>query len=114
MMAGDGGDNPPPDLRFTTHERNNVSVNRNLSADGHLARGDMTRMSKVSFTARARPRDEGERDPVFVERDAASTAPEAPPPVVPAAPAAPPIATVAERAPSLMQRVARLLGGQGS
>jgi hypothetical protein len=112
-MADDGGNEPPPDLRFTKHERNNVSVNRNLSEDGHLARGDKTRMSKVSFTARARPRDEAERDPVFVERDAASAAPPPPAPVPVATPA--PVATpVAATAPTFMQRVARLFGGQGS
>lgn len=107
----DGGDEPgSPDLRFTSHERNNVSVNRNLSEDGHLARGDKTRMSKVSFTARALPRDDGERDPVFVERDR-NSAPPADPPVTAAIepPAAAPAA-----APSFLQRVARLLGGQGS
>jgi hypothetical protein len=109
-MADDGDEPKPPDLRFTSHERNNVSVNRNLSEDGHLARGDKTRMSKVSFTARALPRDEAERDPVFVERDSASAAPIA----APTAPATPVVTPAAARAPTFMQRVARLLGGQGS
>jgi hypothetical protein len=113
-MADDGGNGPPPDLRFSKHERNNVSVNRNLSEDGHLARGDKTRMSKVSFTARARPRDEAERDPVFVERDAASAVPPAPSTAVPVALPAPAVTPVADRAPTFMQRVARLFGGQGS
>ncbi len=113
-MADGSGEDAPPDLRFTNHERNNVSVNRNLSEDGHLARGDKTRMSKVSFTARARPRDDAERDPVFVERDSASAAPPAAPAAAPTAPAAPAVTPVADRAPTFMQRVARLLGGQGS
>jgi hypothetical protein len=106
MRADNGGDESPPDLRFTSHERNNVQVNRNLSTDGHLARGDKTRMSKLSFTVRARPRDDGDRDPVFVERDRSSTSPG------PAAPSA--IEPDPGGTPTLMQRIARFMGGKSS
>jgi hypothetical protein len=89
------------DLRFTSHERNNVSVDRNLGADGHLARGDKTRMSRINFTARARPADPGERDATFVDREAAGEAGPAGKPEV--APPEPP-------APGLLQRLGRLFG----
>ncbi len=91
-----------PDLRHTEHEQRDVRVTRDLSGGGHLARGDRTRMSRLNFSARARPADPGERDRTFAERDAASV--EVPPP--PPEPAAPDPAAD----PSLMQRVGRLFG----
>jgi hypothetical protein len=63
-------------------------------------------MSRLNFSARARPRDDGERDRVFVERDAASVEPAAEAPAPPAPPAAP----AAEDGATLMQRVGKLFG----
>ena len=93
----------PADLRFTSHERNQISVDRNLAADGHLARGDKTRMSRINISARGRPADAGERDPAFVEREGAASDEPAPPPVV---------ATPESAAPALglMHRLGRLFG----
>jgi hypothetical protein len=95
----------PPDLRFTDHARRNVKVERDLSAQGHLARGDHTNMSRLKFTARARPADPGERDPDFVAREAASQ------PVAPAntVPDPAPASTAAET-PGLLARLGRLFG----
>jgi hypothetical protein len=102
----DDGPEQQPDLRHTEHERGDVRVSRDLSGEGHLARGDRTRMSRLNFTARARPRDDGARDPAFVERDAASV----PPPAAPAA-AEPGVAPdTADDGATLMQRVGRLFG----
>lgn len=101
----DEGPEEKPDLRHTEHEHRDVRVSRDLSGGGHLARGDRTNMSRLNFSARARPRDEGDRDRVFVERDTASAAESAP---EPAAPPAPPPA--AEDAATLMQRVGKLFG----
>lgn len=102
----DEGPEEKPDLRHTEHEQRDVRVTRDLSGGGHLARGDRTHMSRLNFSARARPRDEGERDQVFVERDAASAAPA---PEASAAPPAPP-APAAEDGATLMQRVGKLFG----
>ncbi len=103
----DAPDDPPPDLRFTEHARRDVKVERDLSAPGHLARGDHTNMSRLKFTARARPANPGERDPEFVAREAASEGSE--PPVTPAAPE-PELPPVAEAAPGLLARLGRLFG----
>lgn len=105
MPEPEGGDDDakPNDLRFTSHERNRISVDRNLAADGHLARGDKTRMSRMNFTARARPADPGERDPVFVEREPVGAEGEDSPPVD--APAEAPAET-----PGLIERLGRLFG----
>ena len=99
----DEGPEEKPDLRHTEHEQRDVRVTRDLSGGGHLARGDRTNMSRLNFSARARPRDDGERDRVFVERDTASAEPAA------AAPPAPP-APAGEDGATLMQRVGRLFG----
>ena len=97
------------DLRFTEHQRNQVRVERDLSGGGHLARGDKTKMSRLNFSARARPADPGERDAAFTERlteptsgarDPAAAA--APPPPAPAPEAADP--------PGLIDKVARFFG----
>lgn len=100
----DEGPEEKPDLRHTEHEHRDVRVSRDLSGGGHLARGDRTNMSRLNFSARARPRDEGDRDRVFVERDTASAAESAP------EPAAPPAPPPAEDAATLMQRVGKLFG----
>jgi hypothetical protein len=102
----DDGPEEKPDLRHTEHEQRDVRVTRDLSGGGHLARGDHTKMSRLNFSARARPRDDGERDRVFAERDAASAEPAAEAPAPPAPPAAPP----AEDGATLMQRVGKLFG----
>ncbi len=100
---GAADDAQPTDLRFTSHERNRITVDRDLGADGHLARGDKTRMSRINISARGRPADAGERDPAFVEREAAA-------PVDPAAP--PVVATPESAVPALglMHRLGRLFG----
>ena len=110
-MTGDGPDEPR-DLRHTEHERADVRVTRDLSGEGHLARGDRTRMSRLNFTARARPRAEGERDPAFVERDAASAGSAAPDPAAGSVQAGSPATdgSAADDAATLMQRVGRLFG----
>ena len=64
----DGTSADGTDLRYTEHARDTVRVSRDLSAEGHLARGDRTRMSRLSFTARARPADPAERDAAFTAR----------------------------------------------
>ena len=102
----DEGPEEKPDLRHTEHEQRDVRVTRDLSGGGHLARGDHTKMSRLNFSARARARDDGERDRVFAERDAASAEPAADAPAPPAPPAAP----SAEDGATLMQRVGKLFG----
>ena len=82
--AGEPPDEAPPegaDLRYTEHARDTVRVSRDLSAEGHLARGDRTRMSRLNFTARARPADPAERDAAFTAR-----LPDPAPPPAPADP----------------------------
>ena len=101
----DEGPEEKPDLRHTEHEQRDVRVTRDLSGGGHLARGDRTNMSRLNFSARARPRDDGERDRVFIERDAASAEPAAEAPARPA-----PAAPTAEDGATLMQRVGKLFG----
>ena len=96
----DQGPEDQPDLRRTEHEQRDVKVSRDLMADGHLARGDRTRMSRLNFSARARPADPGERDRAFVERDGASGDPS---PAAPAPPAPP-------QDPTLIERVGKLFG----
>ena len=49
------------DLRFSKHEDLGVEVTRDLSGSGWLARGDNTRMSKLSFRMGAVPRTD--KDP---------------------------------------------------
>lgn len=94
-----------PDLRFTEQEeRHGIRVERNLSGGGHLARGDKTNMSRLSFSARARPADTGERDHSFTER------PQERPPearMEPAAPEQPSPAAEPEPAPGLLDRITR-------
>ena len=84
MSDGDDGGEPgtPADLRFTRQEGKQVRVERDLSGGGHLARGDHTRMSRLNFTARARPANPGERDVAAFDGRAAGAAPTdpAPPP----------------------------------
>jgi hypothetical protein len=48
----------PPDLRFSKIEQGGVTVNRDLSGQGHLARGSHTNMSNMRFSVRAQPRSE--------------------------------------------------------
>jgi len=47
-----------PDLRFTKQGDRGVSVDRDLSGSGHLARGDRTNMSNLRFSLRAQSRAE--------------------------------------------------------
>lgn len=103
----DEGPEEKPDLRHTEHEHRDVRVTRDLSGGGHLARGDRTKMSRLNFSARGLPRDDGERDRVFVERDAASAA--EPAAEAPPAPPTPPPADPGDGA-TLMQRVGKLFG----
>ena len=104
---GLGDETDAADLRFTQHERNNIRVDRNLAADGHIARGDKTRMSRMNFSARGRPADPGERDPVFVERETPEATEPAAAHVEPAPETIPPIPAPA---PSLIHRLTGLFG----
>jgi len=122
--ARDPDGSPKRDLRYSEAERGNVRVNRQLDGSGHLARGDKTRMSVLSFSARAKPREE--RDPEFEFRPAkakappaepvAATAPPAPEPEPPPAAAPPPEPTQAgpsAEAPaegSLLGKIKTILG----
>lgn len=102
----DEADGTPPDLRFTKHAHRDVEVERDLSGQGHLARGDHTRMSRLNFSARGRPADPGERDPEFVKREAASRQP-----ARAAEPASGPAPEITEKAPpGLLARLSRLFG----
>ena len=88
MSDGDDAGEPgtPADLRFTRQEGKQVRVERDLSGGGHLARGDRTRMSRLNFTARARPADPGERDAAaFDGRASGSAAADPEPPSEPPA-----------------------------
>ena len=122
-MSADGdppGPDTPSDLRFSEHEGRDVRVSRDLSGEGHLARGDHTRMSRLKFSARARPADPGERDlAAFGGRASPASAPPvaAPDAADPAAaepgasPAAEgPAAGAAETDPGLLQKMGRLFG----
>ncbi len=115
MSTGEppAGPDEKPDLRFSEHQGRDVKVSRDLSSEGHLARGDHTRMSRLNFSARARPADPGERDlSAFggrrsAETDSAADAPAAgeaaldPVPVEPPAAESPPDA-------GLLQKMGRL------
>ncbi len=113
-MSEDGppiGPDGKPDLRFSEHEGRQVKVSRDLSGGGHLARGDHTRMSRLNFSARARPADPGERDVSAFggrapapESDAAEPAEPAEPTAAAQAPPGP------ADDPGLLARVTRLLG----
>ena len=89
MSDGDDAGEPgtPADLRFTRQEGKQVRVERDLSGGGHLARGDHTRMSRLNFTARARPADPGERDAAAFDGRASGAAPADPAPPPPEPPA---------------------------
>ena len=103
----EGPDRDAADLRFTKQEGKQVRVERDLSGSGHLARGDQTRMSRLNFSARARPADPGERDAAFTAR---ATEPAVPPPE-PSAPVTPaPPATGTEPADTIRDRLGRLFG----
>lgn len=92
---------PKKDLRYTSHEDRNVRVDRQLDGSGHLARGDVTKMSVLNFSSRHQVRTE--RDPDFTFRPA--PAKPAPPPessvaAGPAAPATPTTAPAADPPPT--------------
>ncbi|MDX2058521.1 MAG: hypothetical protein SFV24_12020 [Gemmatimonadales bacterium] len=109
---------PKKDLRYTAHEDRNVRVERQLDGSGHLARGDVTKMSVLNFSSRHQTRTE--RDPDFTFRPAPEPkpAPAAPPSAAAATPpvaeAAPPAAeapdsTPAER-PSVVDKIKHFFG----
>lgn len=89
---------PKKDLRYTAHEDRNVRVERQLDGSGHLARGDVTKMSVLNFSSRHQSRTE--RDPDFTFRPAPEPKP-APPPVAAATPPAAEPAPAAAAAPEL-------------
>lgn len=101
------GGESPPDLRHTAHEEHGIRVNRDLSGGGHLTRGDRTNMSRLNFSARAQPREQGD-DPAFRDRplEKGSAAPDSPTPAAaePAAAAGPSEDT------GIIGKVARFLG----
>ncbi|MEO7521366.1 MAG: hypothetical protein ABIW79_06070 [Gemmatimonas sp.] len=55
---GSDAEQKPVDLRFTKVEQSGVRLDRDLSGQGHLARGSRTNMSNMRFSVRAQPRDE--------------------------------------------------------
>jgi hypothetical protein len=90
---------PKPDVRVTSHDDMGVHVSRNLRAEGPSARGWNSNMSKLSFSARALPRDEGAAEqPAPAQPAPAQPAPAQPAPAQPAsapeaaAPVTPPAA----------------------
>ena len=104
------------DLRYSKHEDLGVEIKRDLSGSGWLARGDHTRMSKLSFRMGAVPRDY--KDPELAalseppKREAkpapaAAKAPE-PPPAVP-----PPEPTAESEKPGVVSRMLGKLFGKG-
>ena len=105
--GGGGGGGEKPDLRFTRHEGEQVKGSRDLSGGGHLARGDRTNMSRLNFSARARPADPGERD---LSAFGGRTSPEDALPAD-APPAVDPVAdTPPAPAPGLIQKMGRFFG----
>jgi len=54
----DGAEKKPIDLRFSKVEQSGVRIDRDLSGQGHLARGSFTNMSNMRFSVRAQPRTE--------------------------------------------------------
>jgi hypothetical protein len=79
---------PKPDVRVTSHDDMGVHVSRNLRAEGPSARGWNSNMSKLSFSARALPRDEGAAEQPAPAQPAPAqpaSAPEAAAPVTPPA-----------------------------
>ena len=102
LPADEAGDaeKKPPDLRFTKIEQGGVSVDRDMSGQGHLARGSRTNMSNMRFSVRAQPRSELDpelqalrpAEPVTqrprAEESAAPVPEAAPPPATESAPAA--------------------------
>ena len=106
---------PKKDLRYSSHEDRNVRVDRQLDGSGHLARGDVTRMSVLNFSSRHQSRTE--RDPEFTHRPAPvkkEPAPEpgaaAPPSPVAAAPSEPTAPADPAESPSLVGRIKNFLG----
>lgn len=79
------------DLRFSKHEDLGVEVKRDLSGSGWLARGDNTRMSKLSF--RMGPPPQTSRPDPDVETPRASRAATPPSPPAPE-PSPPPVETM--------------------
>jgi hypothetical protein len=79
---------PKPDVRVTSHDDMGVHVSRDLRAEGPSARGWNSNMSKLSFSARALPRDEGAAEQPAPAQPAPAqpaSAPEAAAPVTPPA-----------------------------
>lgn len=55
-----GSEEVKPDIRVSTHRDLGVDISRDLTESGRLARGDRSNMSRLSFSARGRPRDEAD------------------------------------------------------
>ena len=92
----ESGEKKPVDLRFTSVNQSGVSINRDMSGQGHLARGSRTNMSNMRFSIQAKPR--AEPDPELQAlRDQAPAAPAQPPAAAPAA--AGPAASAPDDAP---------------
>ena len=111
-----------PDIRVSRHEDLGVEVRRDLTGGGRLARGDHTNMSRLSFSAKAKPRDwldpelEALREAPAPETAAAATPAAATPAAAapspePAQPPAPEPTTAPEPSSgSLLSRIGRLFG----
>ena len=97
---------PKKDLRYTSHEDRNIRVDRELDSSGHLARGDLTKMSVLNFSSRHQSRTE--RDPDFTFRAAPEKSAQAPPPVAPAPPSA--AEPVVDEPPTLTEKIKHFFG----
>jgi hypothetical protein len=101
------------DIRVSSHRDLGVDVTRDLTEQGRLARGDRSYMSRLSFSARAKPRDELDpelqalRDPAPPEAVVPPTPPAAPAPATPATDQA-----GSKTGGGLLGRIARLFGGE--
>jgi hypothetical protein len=103
------------DLRYSKREDLGVEIKRDLSGSGWLARGDNTRMSKLSFRMGAVPRDYKDpelaalSDPPKREAKPAPEAAKAPEPP----PAAPPPPPAEPEKPGAVSRLLGKLFGKG-
>ena len=57
-MSSDEESPEKRDLRFTSADSRGVRVDRDMSGQGHLARGSHTNMSNMRFSVKAQPRKE--------------------------------------------------------
>jgi hypothetical protein len=64
-----------PDLRFTSRVDDGVSINRDFSQQGRLARGSHTNMSSIKFSMQAQSRDYVDPELAALHADPSSVVP---------------------------------------